>query len=426
LGSYADLYIDKYEVSSIKNSIDEFLIFKLFRKNDFKKFTRSLQDRIDNRDYLGDTTKETAYIYQNTVSAIIERLEIQGFTITRAEKAFKLAIRNLIKYEKANITYYKKTLKKLDDFSHHMTEKSLSSIAFFKTYSYTHFQDDVYQITKKRISPFWNESLNRINSFTDYFYNNQIELIYSIEGFHPLFALRTLLEKFMKNKLVTYEMTNIIDGGYVSLDNIDFDNAEKIIILTEGSTDIFIIKESLTLLYPHLKGYYHFFDFHSTNNPGGTSNLVTIIKSFIGSGIKNNIIALFDNDSAGKEALLLLGDISIPKNIKLLSYPNIIIAKSYPTIGPAGKQRMNINGLACSIELYLGKQILQSAKMPLIQWKGFNVKTKTYQGEIQNKSLLFEKFKEQISICKSDPQLVCKYDWSNIQLVLKSIFNSFK
>ena len=38
--------------------------------------------------------------------------------------------------------------------------------------------------------------------------------------------------------------------------------------------------------------------------------------------------------------------------------PDIELANNYPTIGPNGEEYMNINGRACSIELFLGKDVL--------------------------------------------------------------------
>ena len=63
--------------------------------------------------------------------------------------------------------------------------------------------------------------------------------------------------------------------------------------------------------------------------------------------------------------------------------PDIEIAKNYFTIGPNGKEQMNINGKACSIELYLGKDVLtKDDEFIPIQWTSYKNKIGTYQGDI--------------------------------------------
>jgi hypothetical protein len=122
-------------------------------------------------------------------------------------------------------------------------------------------------------------------------------------------------------------------------------------------------------------------------------NLVNTIKAFVGSGISNRVIAIFDNDSAGFEAIRGLSRTSIPSNIRIMNYPNIKIAKSYPTLGPSGLSSLDINGLACSIEIYFGEEVLNiDGEFSPIQWKGYIEGVKKYQGEIMNKTKLQELF----------------------------------
>ena len=74
---------------------------------------------------------------------------------------------------------------------------------------------------------------------------------------------------------------------------------------------------------------------------------------------------------------------TIPDNIKIARYPNIKMLEDYPTIGPSGITNMDINGLAGSIEMYLGVDSLTEKKELIpVQWKGFDSSLKKYQGEI--------------------------------------------
>ena len=72
----------------------------------------------------------------------------------------------------------------------------------------------------------------------------------------------------------------------------------------------------------------------------------------------------------------------------------IEFARNYPTQGPNGITNLDINGLACSIELYFGRDILtdKEGKLIPIQWKGYEESLKQYQGEILKKKELQEAF----------------------------------
>jgi len=201
---------------------------------------------------------------------------------------------------------------------------------------------------------------------------------------------------------------------------------QKIIVLTEGSTDSFILDKSLQLLFPHLHGYYSFMDFGLSNAAGGANTLVNNLKAFIGAGISNRVLALFDNDTAARVSTKALQSIDIPNNIRVLHYPNLDFAENYPSIGPNGESEININGSACSIELYLGIDVLTiDGKLSPIQWKGYDDSLKQYQGEIQNKKSIQKAFFDKLQQCTDDPKLIENTDWSSMRLIFQTIFNTF-
>jgi len=250
--------------------------------------------------------------------------------------------------------------------------------------------------------------------------------------------LRSLLEVTPNDIKITYDITELIDQEYFEdeIENIyedtiqnityDYELGEKFLILTEGSSDILILQGAMNVLYPHLTGYYSFMDFGISNASGSASSLVASVKSFVGAGIKNRIIALFDNDTAAESALRGFQKTIIPRNIKILQYPNIKIAESYPTLGPSGISKMNINGLACSIELYLGRDILcKDDNLMPIQWKGYDQTFGKYQGEIIDKSSVQKEFQTKIDECLKDSTKVSKYNWTELNELLQTIFNAF-
>lgn len=146
------------------------------------------------------------------------------------------------------------------------------------------------------------------------------------------------------------------------------------------------------------------------------------IKAFIGVKIKNRIIGLYDNDSAAIAELENLRTITeMPSNIKIMKLPYINIAQNYPTIGPTDINYMDINGLACSIELFLGSDILkdETGNFEPIRWKSYIDRIKKYQGEIQNKSLIQYRFREKIKEQKKD-------NYEEMHILISNIINIWK
>jgi hypothetical protein len=219
----------------------------------------------------------------------------------------------------------------------------------------------------------------------------------------------------------------LVDGGYC--DSIQEENdfiTEKIIILTEGSTDSEFISRSLKVLYPHLSKFFYFMDFGIMKVQGGVSFLAHYIKAFAGAKINNNIIGLFDNDSAALDELRNLEGIYLPDNIIKMKLPEIEIAKNYPTLGPTQDQTININGLACSIELFFGQDVLQQKDGTLtpIRWTGYKDRINKYQGEILNKDGLQQKFRQKLKLAENG-QRINRADWKDMITLIENIIHAF-
>ena len=101
--------------------------------------------------------------------------------------------------------------------------------------------------------------------------------------------------------------------------------------------------------------------------------------------------------------------------------------KNYPTLGPSGLVSMDINGFAASIELYLGKDVLvdSSGNLIPVQWAGYIPELSRYQGEIMSKEEIQKRFKQKVSDCKINKELLTKTDWNGMHAVLQSLFTIF-
>ncbi len=238
-------------------------------------------------------------------------------------------------------------------------------------------------------------------------------------------VFRVILDAFSPDETIELDYTNLYDGGWCDeFPSKDDFGVEKTIILTEGKFDAEVIKASIDLLYPYMSKFYSFINFSEYRVQGSTNFLTHYLRAFIASGINNRVIAIYDNDSAGKAELMGLSSISFPENYRVFCLPELEFANNYPTLGPNGKEVMNINGKACSIELFLGQDVLkENEEFIPVHWKGYNDKTQTYQGEVMNKALIQDRYREKMAKIASTG--ANEYNWFEMTQLLETIFTAF-
>jgi len=391
MGSYSELTLAGYPICRAKNSYFEDVVKLIFLPDDFVEEKRPNSSRNiliwgdayinDNNDYLFQGFVKSAKICK-------ERLQIFGASLKRARNDFNSA---------------KKIAKESYGYSF-----SIEKVSF------TNYIKEVNYILKNKIINYDELNTNLRESLVA----NELCVI-GQSTFDYLYILIGLLND---EDIIEYNLTEVITGGWVKKLEAKNIEIEKIIVLTEGKSDTEFITASIKLLYPYLHNYYQFiaFDEYSVKLESNASALVRLVISFAASNIKHPIIALFDNDTTGMMEMGRLLKESLPINIKILRLPDLKLAIRYPTLGPTGIKKMNINGLACGIELYLGEDVLKKAgKLIPVLWTGYNEYKKLYQGEISDKKYVHEKFKEKIK----------KGNTSNMQemnALLKTIFNSFQ
>jgi len=150
------------------------------------------------------------------------------------------------------------------------------------------------------------------------------------------------------------------------------------------------------------------------------------VKAFAGAGILNKVVAIFDNDTAAEAAIRSLRNIRLPTNIQIMKLPPCSSLNDYPTVGPSGPVTMNVNGIAGSIDLYLGNDVLreEDSKLAPVQWTGYEAGVGKYQGEVLFKDRLHERFKKKLQ-ASSEAEILEASDWADIRLVLSTIFRAF-
>lgn len=434
MGSYAQCWLDDLFVGSSKNDIDTEII-SLFRPQD-KVIKTSLPDDAPNhlKHYsaalIEDPDLKIIY-YEVPVAIVRDRLDVLGYDLQTAKESFSLWIE-----EERN-----QALERIDDWSERDSESRDLMQGHYKKES---------EILSQLTPELWIECLKEIHASaleTNYYgrYEGPHEDTaigymlsndwYGYPGYDMFVPLRLAIEAFESSKKLIYDLTDLVWSEYfdydedfveygLSLSAAEYSSKSKTIVLTEGKSDVWVLSETLDLLYPHLKDYYSFLDFDGTGYGGGVGNLANVVKAFAGSGIVNNVIALFDNDTAAQSACKKLEEIGLPNNIAIARLPTLELLKCYPTLGPSGAVDLNVNGMAASIELYFGEDILKTDGENLvpIQWTGYDKSEKQYQGEVLEKSLLQKRFKVKLALAQEGKD----YEWSEIHSIFGLIFGAFR
>lgn len=446
MGSYAYLRIGELTLTSSKREADP-TVLMLFTESD--RVNRPLTQAEIGRMFDCDDDPEglvqdeldgkwpVAVQYVASLTTVKDRLDFMGFTMRRVRDEFDAGVQDRLR-ELAN--------RKLDPF---WTANNLLHAAIAKEEAVLErlTLDDWLKafayVIDSGLRPMSSSSAESSEIATEHPTLVRFLITESFgEGlWFPSYDFRAFMRAAVEvtgtGVDVVYDVSEIIDPE--ELDDLDFCGwarreladefvvNHKVVVLGEGSSDTRSIERALRVLRPHLAEYYSFMDFQNARAPGGAAALVATIKAFVGAGIVNRIVAFFDNDTAARSALRALRDVELPETVKVLHYPDAPWATDYPTLGPTGLVTMNVNGLAGSLELYFGQDVLKQNDGTLtpVQWRGYDEVLRQYQGELMHKAELQRRFDEMSLECLDNPGAVKRYDWSGMQLVLEVLCTAF-
>jgi|SRR5580658_1666643 hypothetical protein len=389
MGSYSQLTLDGYPIYTVKNGYDQIAVKLLFQPGDFLSEVRPNHSRnplVWGEGYKDDPDNFHFYGFRQTVRNCLRRLEIYGMSPGKAKA-------NFLKARKSARDEF------IYDFPIHRVPFStyLAEIKYIMDHKLIH-HDQIY------------------TNLRDSLVSDEL----GIAGQSVTAHLYCLLQALPGDATVEYDLTDVIEGGWVTLEDIEEIPTEKIIILTEGKTDVEFIRGAMKILYPELVPHYHFIDFAEYKIESNASALARLVTSFAAANVAHHLVVIFDNDTVGIMEMTRIDQSKLPKNIKVIRLPDTALARKYPTIGPTGPKRMNVNGLACGIEMYAGADVLMTGnQLSPVLWKGYIEKESKYQGELQNKGLIQDKFREKLKKGVAT-------GLEDMNLILQSIFTAFK
>lgn len=434
MGSYAQLYLGHISIAATKGGFDPSLMI-LFREEDkvlYEGKVKDLPNEVRENTFSDYDSNDDVHIFKYVTSSktLVDRLTVLGYSLGACKKSFNVSVQNRL----TDFERYQSDFAKLDDASEYIQSKYLEKI-FYENITPEKWLENLHTILEGALpAPPQTISKDSETFLLDYmrsksFYSNQL-------GFpsQELCVFLRLALEYCTDTTICYDLSDLCyDGDDPIIENAqymiqeDVHRAQKTIILTEGSTDRVFLSRSLNLLYPHLADYYRFFDYDDGKLAPGAPNLRKLVQSFSSANIVNRVIALFDNDAAGHEALLTLNETTLTDNIVATYYPDLEIAKCYPTIGPTGSANADVRECACSLEFYLGEDLLlnQDHTFAPVQWSSLNNKIGKYQGELTSKKHIQKEFKKRLEECEADPTKIVNYDWEGLHKIFNTVFTAF-
>jgi hypothetical protein len=230
-----------------------------------------------------------------------------------------------------------------------------------------------------------------------------------VDGLSAYTIIRLLADNPTAHDLpITWQFADVADGGWATRATFEapLRQSSRFLIVTEGSSDVQILRHGLKLLYPDLADFFDFVDMQENYPFSGTGNLYNFVRGLISIKIQNNIIVVFDNDNEGVFNWERSRKLSSPANMRIVKLPDLERFKRFRTIGPSGEHLGDINGKAAAIECYL-----DTGRDPQVRWTSYDHRRDCYQGVIVGKEALQKAFLSQKAV---DPT----YDYSGLEAIL--------
>ncbi|MCP4308718.1 MAG: hypothetical protein GY788_28360 [bacterium] len=417
MSSYACVYLsDGRPVCWFRNGVDQ-LFFILFTRDDWIELVGSEAWLLVKENY-GDVEEDEAQVtgFRTTVGVLCDRLDVLGVPGSAVASEMEA-----LAMDRAELLEGMSLRMADDDFQRQRQDE----ISFLKGITWERWLLDV-KVGLRAGLP-----ITRVGARGDVGSPSYLTGLW--EDHDVRYQLRAILEALPRDEMITLDLDDLLEGGWLdpSVDPRDHANALVAytsqgglppIVLTEGRFDVEVLSAALRLRRPHLVGYVTFPDF-SYKNEGGAAALRQTVRAFAAAGVPNRVVALFDNDTAARDVLYSFPTSDLPAGLIVTRLPELEMAKRYPTVGPQGTNVMDVNGLATSIEMYLGADVLtqDDGVLRSVIWGGYVKRLGAYQGEVSEKDEVHRRFRQKVAEATASPAAMVRQDWEGLDLVLDHI-----
>ena len=370
-------------------------------------------DLVDSNDPLA--LQEMAFA--NSLSRLVPRLELLGFTLDRVETEYSQVVQEYAETDEALDAESARPSLRLMTFREFCAFVSRHPIGEL---------DDAYvggpdgAATRRTKGRFFGEALVQRIPRAWYFGSGYSERSYfaSLMRFlHPYSTLRVLAECPMNaNALVDWQFGPVVCSGWAEERQFLAGprRTQTFLIATEGSSDTHILERAFSLLRPGVKDFFRFIDTSDGHPFPGAGNLVRFARGLATIDVHNYVVFLLDNDAEGMLAYTEIQRLSLPPNMRATHLPALDELRAIPAHGPEGVSPTDINGRAAAIECYLDFDVPGLAP-PEIRWTNYKKELDTYQGALSDKKSYAKAFLKKNCVSRSN------YDVTKISKVLDHV-----
>lgn len=382
MGSMISLGVGTMEIDWGKNNCINFHS-DLFQPEDVKQIPYYY---VDDENSYNTEYKEG---YSRKLSSVKQRLNLLGYTLKTIKTMYNEMVEECENHCLSVALSY-------ENFSKLLKEIDVNKINTLKyEVEYDENGYDLGEFARRCIIPEEEIHSKLFSEIDEDEYNVTYDLEVFFENMNPYIILRLLAENPNASDLDVYwSFADVVENGWVTREKIvhPLCDSEKIIIVTEGSSDSYIIQKTIESIYPDISDFFKFIDMENNYPFTGTGNLYNFCCGLMKLGVNNKIIVIFDNDTEGNEKYLKL--VTMPKmdNFLITKLPDYHLFEHISTLGPQGENIENINGTAVAIECFLDfNSCNREAK---IRWTSYNEKLKKYQGALVCKDDYIRAFKK--------------------------------
>jgi len=421
MGTEITLSIDGIDVSYSKSHIgmDH---GSLFQKSDRK---RMRSDQINYDYFESHDDPEILKMemgFSKPLRDVVPRIELLGFTINAIRCEYESCVLNCGEDRSDREEYRLEkavSCMSFDQFLEIVSSINISSLNH--TYDEQCLEKDPAIYGSKFVDASTLKTIPFYCSYDIQAYSEQSFLAGVLGFLHPYSALRLLAEnEHNLDQDVKWQYGPLVNNGWANESEFleSSRRIEKFLIVTEGHTDASILDLAIRTIRPEIEDFFSFIDMSEGHPFGGTGNLQKFAKGLAQMDVQNQTLFLYDNDTEGLSAFRNTKKLNLPINMSVAMLPDHESFESFQTLGPTGKEKIDINGKAVAIECYLDLFRPELPNEPLVQWSGYKADVKQYQGALAKK----EKYTKDFLENTPDDLLNTGYDLSKLGKVVDTIY----
>ncbi|EGC78955.1 hypothetical protein HMPREF0522_1089 [Lactobacillus iners UPII 143-D] len=194
--------------------------------------------------YYSDSDIEYRKGLSKNIKSVMRRLDLLGYSLHDIEEIFNEDLKSISELDNISIPIsfndYYNTIKNIDINSINMASEE---------YDYNY---DLGEYARKCVI----SKINKLSTLSEYECNDIREFL---QNLHPYITLRILSENKKNHNLnVIWRYADVVENGWILEEDIipKLNTQEKILIVTEGSSDTDIIKKCIKLLYSDIADFF--------------------------------------------------------------------------------------------------------------------------------------------------------------------------